>query len=68
MHVTRVIRIDDGQDTLEVDVTLPVLSNRVAQRHQARLEFVRSQSARSILVEVIETATEFVKLLLRDTL
>lgn len=68
VHVTGVVWIDDSQDTLEVDVTLPVFSDGVAQGHEARLEFIGSQSTRSVLVKVIETATEFVELFLRDAL
>lgn len=68
VHVTGVIWINNSQDALEVDVALPVLPNGVAQRHKAGLEFVRSQPPCSILVEVIETAAEFVELFLRDTL
>lgn len=68
VNVARIVGIDDGQDTLEVDVALPVLSDGVSQRHEAGFKLVRCQSACPVLVEVIETAAEFIQLFLGDAL
>lgn len=68
MHVSGVVRIHGRQYPLEVDLPLPVLADRVAQRHQARLELVRRQAAGPVLVKVVERRPELVELLLRDAL
>lgn len=68
VHIARIVRIDDGQDSLEVDVALPVLADGVAQGDEAGLELVRCQFARPVLVEVIEAAAELAQLLLGDAL
>jgi len=41
VHIARIVGIDNGQDSLEVNVALPILSNRVSQRHEARFKLVR---------------------------
>lgn len=64
--VAAVVGIHDGHDALEVNVSLLVLAQRVAQADEARFEFVRLQMARAVLVKVVERAAEFVQLLLRD--
>lgn len=68
VYVTRIVRINDGQNSLEVNVALPVLSDRVTQRHKTRFELVRCQSACPVLVEVVETTAEFIQLLLGNAL
>lgn len=68
VHVASVVGIDDGEDALEVQITLAILANRVAQRDQARLELLGRQSAGAVLVEVVEAAAEFVQLLLANAL
>lgn len=44
---------------------LSILANAVAQANKARLELIRSQAANSVLVEVVEAATELIELLLK---
>jgi len=68
MNIARIVGINNGQNTLEVNVALPVLSDGVTQRHEARFKLVRCQSPCPILVEVIETAAEFIQLFLGDPL
>lgn len=68
VHIAWIVGINDGQDSLEIDVALSILSNRVSQRHKARFKLIRCQSARPILIKVIETAAEFIQLFLSDTL
>lgn len=68
MNIARIVGINNGQNTLEVNVALPVLSDRVTQRYEARFKLVRCQSPCSILIEVIETAAEFIQLFLGDAL
>lgn len=62
-----VVGIHDGHDALEIDVALLVLAERVAQADEARFELVGFQVANAVLVEVVERASEFVQLLLRDS-
>lgn len=68
VNVARIVGIDDGQNTLEVNVALPVLSDGVTQRYEAGFKLVWCQSARPVFVEMIETATEFIQLFLGDAL
>lgn len=35
LHVAGIVGVDYGEYALEVDVALPVLADRVAERHQA---------------------------------
>lgn len=68
LYVAGVVGVHDGKNTLEVDVALPVLADRVAEWHQAGLEFFWGESARSVLVEVVEAASELAQLFLRYSL
>ena len=65
--VAAVVRIDDSHNALEVDIALLVLSERITQTDQTRLVLVGFQVANAVLVKVVERASEFVQLLLRDT-
>merc|ERR1719295_311741 len=68
LDVSAGIGVDDGQDTLEVDLALLVLTDAVAQRDQAVLEFLGVETAGSRFVKVVEGSAEFVKLFLCDSL
>merc|ERR1719209_1098300 len=62
------VRVDDGEDTLEVDLALLVLSDAVAERDQAVLELLWVQPAGPGFVKVVEARAELVQLLLSDAL
>jgi len=62
------IGVDNRKDTLEVNLSLLVLSNTVAKGDQAVLELLWVKTASSGFVKVVEGCTEFIKLFLCDTL
>ena len=47
LNVTAGVGVNDGQNSLEVNLTLLVLSYAVAKRNQTVLEFLRIQATRS---------------------
>ena len=47
LDVSGGVGVHDAEDAREVDVSLPVLADAVAQRDQARLELLRGEAATS---------------------
>ena len=68
LNVTGGVGVDNGEDALEVDLSLLVLSHTVSKRNQTVLELLGIQSPSLALVEVVEACPELVQLFLCDAL
>lgn len=68
MHVAGRVGVHNGANALEVQLSLAILADGVAQRHEARFELLGGQAAGAVLVKVVEAGSELVQLLLCDSL
>jgi hypothetical protein len=66
VNVSAAVRIDCSQNSLEIDISLPVFSDRISEGNETRFELFRCETTGPVLIEVIERRPELVELLLRD--